>query len=176
MSSASPLKDSRQRVSLVLFDMDFFKNINDTYGHATGDWVLKNVSDAVKTQLRKTDMLGRLGGEEFGICLPKFTAEEVKAVAERCRAAIAAIDTSPSGFEFEITASFGIATRDIDGPLNFEETLCRHRYAHGRSGDTSGAQPYRDGRRGRFRRTQHLHAQLDSGHCQGIHLRAWLLH
>ena len=116
-------KDSRQRVSLVLFDMDFFKKINDTYGHATGDWVLKNVSDAVKTQLRKTDMLGRLGGDEFGIFLPKFTAEEVKAVAERCRAAIAAIDTSPSGFEFEITASFGIATRDIDGPLNFEETL-----------------------------------------------------
>lgn len=116
-------KDSRRRVSLVLFDMDFFKKVNDTYGHATGDWVLKNVSDAVKTQLRKTDMLGRLGGEEFAVCLPQFTAEEVNAVAERCRAAVAAIDTHPSGFKFEITASFGIATRDIDGPLNFEETL-----------------------------------------------------
>ncbi len=116
-------KNNHQRVSLVLFDMDLFKKINDTYGHATGDWVLKNVSDAVKTQLRKTDMLGRLGGEEFGICLPQFTAEEVKAVAQRCRAAIAAIDTQASGFQFEISASFGIATRDIDGPLTFEETL-----------------------------------------------------
>jgi diguanylate cyclase (GGDEF)-like protein len=116
-------KDNRSRVSLVLLDMDFFKKINDTHGHATGDWVLKSVCDTVKAQLRKTDILGRLGGEEFAICLPQFTEDEVRAVAERCRAAIAAIDTRPSGFDFQITASFGIATRDIGGPLNFEETL-----------------------------------------------------
>lgn len=116
-------KDANSRVSLVLLDMDFFKKINDTFGHATGDWVLKAVCDTVKTQLRKTDMLGRLGGEEFALCLPLFTEEEVCALAERCRAAIAAIDTAPSGFGFEITASFGIATRGIDGPLSFEETL-----------------------------------------------------
>lgn len=121
--STRAFKDNRSRVSLVLLDMDFFKRINDTHGHATGDWVLKTVCDTVKAQLRKTDMLGRLGGEEFAICLPQFTQEEVSAVAERCRAAIAAIDTGPSGFAFGITASFGIATRDIGGPLNFEETL-----------------------------------------------------
>lgn len=116
-------KDANSRVSLVLLDMDFFKKINDTFGHPTGDWVLKTVCDTVKTQLRKDDMLGRLGGEEFAICLPLFTEEKVRALAERCRAAIAAIDTGPSGFGFEITASFGIASRDINGPLNFEETL-----------------------------------------------------
>lgn len=116
-------KDSNRAVSLVLLDMDFFKKVNDTYGHATGDWVLKTVCDTVKTQLRKADMLGRLGGEEFALCLPRFTEEEVSALAERCRAAIAAIDTAPSGFAFEMTASFGIATRSIDGPLSFEETL-----------------------------------------------------
>lgn len=122
-SSHQVFKDNRRRVSLVLLDMDFFKRINDTYGHATGDWVLRSVCDTVKAQLRKTDILGRLGGEEFAICLPQFTEDEVRAVAERCRAAIAAIDTLPSGFDFQITASFGIATRDIGGPLNFEETL-----------------------------------------------------
>lgn len=116
-------KDSDKQVSLVLLDMDFFKKINDTFGHATGDWVLKTVCDTVKIQLRKTDLLGRLGGEEFALCLPLFTQEEASATAERCRAAIAAIDTGPCGFSFEITASFGIASRDSNGPLTFEETL-----------------------------------------------------
>lgn len=116
-------RDSTGPVSLVLFDMDFFKRINDTRGHATGDWVLKTVCDTAKAQLRKTDMLGRLGGEEFAICLPLATEEEVLALAERCRAAIAAIDTSPSGFSFVMTASFGIATRGINGLSSYEETL-----------------------------------------------------
>jgi diguanylate cyclase (GGDEF)-like protein len=107
----------------VLLDMDHFKKINDSFGHATGDWVLKTVCDTVKAQLRKTDLLGRLGGEEFAICLPQFAEEEVGALAERCRVAIAAIDTTPSGFSFKITASLGIATRCGGGPLNFEETL-----------------------------------------------------
>lgn len=116
-------KSAENRVSIVLFDMDSFKNINDTFGHAVGDWVLKTVCDTVKTQLRKTDALGRLGGEEFAICLPNFTEEEAQALAERCRAAIAAIDTNPSGFSFVITASFGVATRGMRGQYSFEETL-----------------------------------------------------
>lgn len=116
-------KGSGSRVSLVLFDMDLFKHVNDRFGHATGDWVLKTVCDTVRAQLRKTDHLGRIGGEEFAICLPQFSEEEVIALAERCRAAIAAIDTRPSGFEFQITASFGIATSDQDGPVNFDEAL-----------------------------------------------------
>jgi PleD family two-component response regulator len=55
--------------------------------------------------------------------LPQFSQEEVNALAERCRVAIAAIDTAPCGFSFEISASLGIATRGAGGPLNFEETL-----------------------------------------------------
>lgn len=116
-------RNANSRVSLVLFDMDLFKKINDTFGHATGDWVLKTVCDTAKAQLRKTDMLGRLGGEEFAICLPLATEEEVLALAERCRAAIAAIDTGPSGFSFVMTASFGVATRSVNGPSTYEETL-----------------------------------------------------
>ncbi len=111
------------KVSLVLFDMDLFKHINDTYGHSTGDWVLKTVCDVVRAQLRNIDMLGRLGGEEFAICLPLSSDEEVSALAERCRAAVEAIDTKSTGFSFPITASFGIATRESGGSQSFEETL-----------------------------------------------------
>lgn len=116
-------KDTRVSLSLVLFDMDFFKKVNDTYGHATGDWVLKAVCDTAKLQLQKVDLLGRLGGEEFAMLLPMCTDAQARALAERCREAIAAIDTLPSGFDFPISASFGIATRAMDKPGSFEEAL-----------------------------------------------------
>ena len=115
--------DARSTVSLVLFDMDLFKRINDSYGHPAGDWVLKTVCKTVKAQLRRADIFGRLGGEEFGLCLPATGKEEALALAERCRAAIAAIDTAPSGFSFALSASFGIATRSVDAVLTFDEAL-----------------------------------------------------
>lgn len=116
-------RDTGQDTSLVLFDMDFFKTINDTYGHATGDWVLQAVCHTVQLQLPKTALLGRLGGEEFAICLPQFSAQEARALAEQCRAAIANIGAHPSRLNLEIRASFGIATRSVQGPTSFEETL-----------------------------------------------------
>lgn len=109
--------------SVLLFDMDHFKKINDTFGHAVGDWVLKTVCATVKLQLRKTDVLGRLGGEEFGICQHSSTEEQVFNLAERCRAAVAAIDTEACGFRFPISASFGVATRGKRELRSFEETL-----------------------------------------------------
>nr|WP_315488925.1 GGDEF domain-containing protein [uncultured Rhodoferax sp.] len=123
-SSHQAFSDPARNVSLVLFDMDFFKKINDTYGHPAGDWVLKTVCATVKEQLPKTALLGRLGGEEFALCLPSVQhADEARALAERCRAAIAAIDTAPSGFDFALTASFGVATRSAHLTDSFEETL-----------------------------------------------------
>lgn len=116
-------KDTRQTVSLVLFDMDYFKHVNDTFGHATGDWVLKTVCETVKAHLRKTDLFGRLGGEEFALCLSGFTPEEVLTLAERCRVAILATDTRPSGFEFAIASSFGIATRAVGEHDNYKDLL-----------------------------------------------------
>ena len=115
--------DASSTVSLVLFDMDLFKRINDSYGHPAGDWVLRTVCETVKAQLRRADIFGRLGGEEFALCLPATAKEEALAMAERCRAAIAAIDTAPSGFSFALSASFGIATRSADAELTFEEAL-----------------------------------------------------
>nr|WP_295786723.1 GGDEF domain-containing protein [Rhodoferax sp.] len=122
-SAQHAFKDMARNVSLVLFDMDLFKKINDTYGHAAGDWVLKTVCITVKAQLQKAELLGRLGGEEFAICLPNFPEMEAELFAERCRTAIAAIDTNPSGFAFSITASFGISTRSAGQSTSFEDTL-----------------------------------------------------
>nr|WP_295769799.1 GGDEF domain-containing protein [Rhodoferax sp.] len=122
-SAQHAFKDMARNVSLVLFDMDLFKKINDTYGHAAGDWVLKTVCITVKAQLQKAELLGRLGGEEFAICLPNFPEMEAELFAERCRTAIAAIDTNPSGFVFSVTASFGISTRNAGQSTSFEDTL-----------------------------------------------------
>lgn len=116
-------KDSRQTASLVIFDLDLFKHINDSFGHATGDWVLRAVCDTIKSHLRKTDLFGRLGGEEFALCLTGFTPEEALILAERCRVAILSIDTKPSGHEFTVTSSFGIATRAVGEHVSYEELL-----------------------------------------------------
>ena len=116
-------KDARGSVSIVLFDMDEFKQINDTYSHAAGDWVLKTVSSTIAGCLRAHDLFGRLGGEEFAICLPHTSEQEAAALAERCRSAIEAVDSAPSGHQFSLSASFGIAVRPPGGIAGFEEVL-----------------------------------------------------
>lgn len=122
-SSNEAFKMRTGSMSIILFDMDLFKNINDSFGHATGDWVLKNVCETIKTHLRKEDLFGRLGGEEFGICMPDSNQSSALQLAERCRMAIAMIDTEPSGYRFPLSASFGVATVDSNGLTSFDATL-----------------------------------------------------
>ncbi len=110
-------------ISILVFDMDNFKRVNDTFGHSTGDWVLQHVCSLVKAHLRREDIFGRLGGEEFAICLANASPESALQLAERCRMAIAMIDTEPSGYRFSLSASFGIATVDLNGLHDFESTL-----------------------------------------------------
>ena len=69
-------------------DIDFFKSVNDTYGHAVGDCVLKTVAKAIKKELREYDIPSRYGGEEFTILLPNTSLEEATVVAERLRSQI----------------------------------------------------------------------------------------
>ncbi|AVT48809.1 GGDEF domain-containing protein [Shewanella baltica] len=95
--------------SVILFDLDFFKRINDSFGHGTGDWTLKKVVDALKFHIRNGDVFARIGGEEFAILLPYADEEKAMEVAEQCRARIEAIDTQHSGHKFVITASFGVS-------------------------------------------------------------------
>ena len=69
-------------------DIDFFKKVNDTYGHAVGDCVLKTVAKTIKKELRESDIASRYGGEEFVFLLPQTNLEEAKVVAERLRLAV----------------------------------------------------------------------------------------
>jgi diguanylate cyclase len=102
-------KKSHQSLCFILFDLDFFKKINDNFGHQVGDWALKQVVIAARSVCRNNDVIGRLGGEEFGILLPGCSMDKATALAESCRQAIAAINSAESGHVFSITASFGIA-------------------------------------------------------------------
>ncbi len=96
--------------SIVMLDLDHFKSINDTHGHAGGDQVLMRITEIAKVALRPSDVLGRLGGEEFAILLPETHGDEALVVAERLRESIARhpIHVS-SGTTIGVTASFGIA-------------------------------------------------------------------
>lgn len=96
--------------SLAMIDIDHFKTINDTYGHATGDTVLREVSRLLRAEMRPNDLLGRIGGEEFALLMPETDAQSAYFAAERFRQCIAGarIEAEP-GVEVKVTASFGIA-------------------------------------------------------------------
>jgi diguanylate cyclase (GGDEF)-like protein len=115
-SSAIELcKKTNQPVSFVIFDLDHFKKINDNYGHLVGDEALKMAVNAAKAACRKNDIIGRLGGEEFGILLAGCGNHLAAHIAEKCRKAIEKVDTSASNHQFTITASFGISDSSVCG-------------------------------------------------------------
>ncbi len=102
-------------VAMVMFDLDNFKEVNDRYGHAVGDWVLRRAATACSESCRRGDLIGRLGGEEFAMLLWDIPADGAVRVAEACRAAIRAIDSAETGFVFEVGASFGISVAARSG-------------------------------------------------------------
>lgn len=102
-------RKSARDACLVLIDLDHFKLVNDTHGHAVGDRVLKRAVDACRAHLRSTDVFGRLGGEEFGILLPEFTLDSALPRVEQMRAAIAAASNAGDAPGIPISASFGVA-------------------------------------------------------------------
>jgi diguanylate cyclase (GGDEF)-like protein len=99
--------------ALVLLDLDNFKHINDRHGHATGDWVLKQVAAACRAACREGVLFGRLGGEEFAILTCGGDQHAAERIAQQCRENLAAIDTSSIDHEQPITASFGCATTKL---------------------------------------------------------------
>ncbi len=102
----------RSQLSAIAFDIDRFKAVNDTYGHAAGDKVLKDVTRAVRALLRTSDLFGRLGGEEFAVLLPDADATATLEVAEKLRHAIRALKFPGSHPPIAVTASFGVAAID----------------------------------------------------------------
>lgn len=103
---AEQQRPDRAPFSVLLFDIDGFKRINDTWGHARGDAVLKEIVRRVRATLRSSDTLARWGGEEFAVLLPQTDAAEGRVVAEKIRHAVAHQSFDRVG---EVTASFGVA-------------------------------------------------------------------
>ncbi len=95
--------------ALLILDIDFFKLINDTYGHDIGDEVLKSLTQCCRKELRETDVFARFGGEEFAVLLPQISKEDTLQTAERLRAAIAEIPMTQISETFSITVSIGIS-------------------------------------------------------------------
>ncbi len=101
---------NRESISVLLVDVDHFKRVNDTYGHAAGDRVLIQVVRAMQGCLRASDILGRYGGEEFGIVLPEADAEGAELVAARLLAAISSLTISSESGPIRVTVSIGSAS------------------------------------------------------------------
>jgi diguanylate cyclase (GGDEF)-like protein len=101
--------------SVVIFDFDYFRKINDNFGHAFGDSYLINVSNLIKNECRENDVFSRIGGEEFAIALPDTTALEAEKIAEQMRSKVAQYpvfdDVGNKKSQFKCTLSFGIADK-----------------------------------------------------------------
>ena len=98
----------QQPLALLMFDLDHFKEINDRFGHAAGDAVLFTAGQTARLELRDTDILGRLGGEEFGILLPGIGLDDAVVTAERLRKAFNSDEAVHEDIELPYSASFGV--------------------------------------------------------------------
>ncbi len=110
-------------LSLTLFDLDHFKQVNDTHGHPAGDRVLVAATRAVERNLRESDVFARVGGEEFAVLLPNTSEEGAVDFAERLRTALQAISPLALEVDAQITASFGVIEFDRDSDDSTGERL-----------------------------------------------------
>ncbi|MBC8255505.1 MAG: diguanylate cyclase [Ardenticatenia bacterium] len=102
-------------LSLIFLDIDEFKRVNDTYGHAAGDQALMRFAAACQEMLRETDIFGRVGGEEFAVILPETDAAGAANLAERMRKRVNKLRIQNDGRRFGLTVSIGVAARDDHG-------------------------------------------------------------
>lgn len=107
------------RGAMLVVDADNFKSINDSYGHDRGDEALRMIADSIKSMLRAPDLVGRLGGEEFGVFLPGSAPDQAEAVAERIRLKVFEARFQPNGRPHRLSVSVGGAA--FDKPIGFDD-------------------------------------------------------
>lgn len=112
---------TKRPMSLIMFDIDHFKNVNDTYGHPVGDEVLTAVAATVKKSLRDIDFFGRIGGEEFLIVLPETELAPTLLTAERIRQCVEGLTTS--NHDVKVTISLGVVATNVDCRRSLNELL-----------------------------------------------------
>lgn len=108
---------NKQHVAVIMFDIDFFKKFNDTYGHECGDFVLKSVADLIRKNLRDSDVASRYGGEEFTALLIDARKEEAMIVADRIRSTINEHDFVYNNQHLHVTISGGVSVFDAETNL-----------------------------------------------------------
>ncbi|MDR2124816.1 MAG: sensor domain-containing diguanylate cyclase [Desulfovibrio sp.] len=116
------IKRTKEKGFIVLFDLDFFKKVNDTYGHTAGDEVLKVTASRIKLQIRPYDVFARYGGEEFILFIQQIDKEGVCNLVERCRKCLESTPVEYEGHSIIVTASFGIAEVISDEGMNIAVT------------------------------------------------------
>lgn len=124
-------------LSLIMCDIDHFKAVNDSLGHAVGDEALRQVATLLRDAARNTDTAGRVGGEEFAILLPETFRDDAVKLAERLRRDVAALALSHDGTPYQLTCSFGVASQapemtDLDTLLSAADTALYRAKSEGR--------------------------------------------
>jgi diguanylate cyclase (GGDEF)-like protein len=118
---------TRTQLAVALLDIDRFKVINDTFGHLTGDEVLKEIAHTLRTMLREYDLAGRFGGEEFALLLPQTRAVDAFRIAERIRSAISGLciiaPGATGGERVHVTVSIGVAALDSGSKREYAELM-----------------------------------------------------
>ncbi len=118
-------KRTGRPLSVLMVDIDHFKNINDTHGHDAGDLVLRETARAMMGTLRRGDTCARIGGEEFLVISPNTDAEGARSLAERIRVEVEATTIRSGGFEGRVTVSLGVATLAADSEVGHVEGLLK---------------------------------------------------
>jgi diguanylate cyclase (GGDEF)-like protein len=121
--SRSELKRAQRQGSattILLLDLDHFKRVNDTWGHPAGDAVLRHVATLASTTVRSTDLVGRLGGEEFIVLLPNTSAEAGRKLAEKLRYRLESTPVPWEAGSIAVTASFGLANTTVEEKRDFD--------------------------------------------------------
>jgi diguanylate cyclase (GGDEF)-like protein len=116
-------RSQRHELSVSILDLDYFKSVNDHYGHLSGDQALVAVARALESELLPPQFLARYGGEEFVLLLPSAGAATAQSISERCRLRIAGLQLGAAKRQFRITASFGVAVFPTHAAEGLEQLL-----------------------------------------------------